>query len=137
VRFGLSANSSSCVAQRILEVLCAASYRAKVLELVAPAHSRLIADGSRNWRISGPLPRGLSVLPLCRRGFGATGARVAVNVRRRADFSYRWRDPEIGDEGSNGAELVSRSSSAPGVPSAPRDRTTVVGDVRPEACSLL
>ena len=63
VRFGLSANRSSCVAPRILEVLCAASYRAKVLELVAPAHSRLIADGSRNWRNSGlsrSWPRDLS-----------------------------------------------------------------------------
>ncbi len=70
VRFGLLANSSSCVAPPILARFCAASCRTKVLELVAPVHSRLIADGSRNWRIRGRPgargPRPAFVLPRVR-----------------------------------------------------------------------
>jgi hypothetical protein len=73
VRFGLSANSSSCVAPPILARFCAASCRTKVLELVAPVHSRLIADGSRNWRRAGgcPAARGCPAFPTTRALLGS------------------------------------------------------------------
>jgi hypothetical protein len=94
VRFGLLANSSSCVAPPILARFCAASCRTKVLELVAPVHSRLIADGSRNWRQAGAAPMRARLLLPRPRGTQPPAPKTRLRSFRRGGLAEPVEGPD-------------------------------------------